>query len=521
MASESESDIELIDVWVQKVFDSSKNIASKDELKEQAVMAFRNFRLADKDSNGTISFDELLLLCNRMGLPLEGDEEEELLKLDADGSGVLELEEWVLWWLHRVSCLPNPLAQQEALARNAFSKFDTDNSGTIDINELNRLFFDLGATLSQLELSDALLLLDLDSSGLVEIEEFVAWWTNRMSSKRCKGLIALKLKKLAAKATEIYNSDVFRAVWENDIELVRAFISADSRIVNASDKSDYGAGWMPLHYAAYQGYICMVEVLLSNGAKVNGVNDAGFTPIFYAAQQESIEICRLLIASGADPFTSGKYFQTNSSPAGNTQETLSACAVDVSVFNKEIVSLFKTHPKYQPPKQLLARDIAVSLSTKGVLTVDLPPQRTFRIVPVREWAIQLTGSCVDQDALEAKGAESNFEMTIPAKIPSDNQSITVAIQKTWMKFIFSLGSKAELSVKIAAIDAFRDVSPYSEWCHVAYIAPTRSQAEERITQINDNVDEKVIIVEHPIIADTSGECAGDVEVDEINMADLL
>ena len=67
-----------------------------------------------------------------------------LMKIDADDSGQISLEEWIGWWLKRVSCLPNPLKQQEAIAVNTFRKYDIDGSGSLDCSELDELIYSLG-----------------------------------------------------------------------------------------------------------------------------------------------------------------------------------------------------------------------------------------------------------------------------------------------------------------------------------------------------------------------------------------
>lgn len=67
-----------------------------------------------------------------------------LMKIDADDSGQISMEEWITWWLRRVSCLPNPLKQQEAIAKNTFRKFDVDQSGSLDVYELRELISNLG-----------------------------------------------------------------------------------------------------------------------------------------------------------------------------------------------------------------------------------------------------------------------------------------------------------------------------------------------------------------------------------------
>ena len=67
-----------------------------------------------------------------------------LMKIDADDSGQISQEEWIGWWLKRVSSLPNPLKQQEAIAVNTFRKYDFDGSGSLDCSELNELIYSLG-----------------------------------------------------------------------------------------------------------------------------------------------------------------------------------------------------------------------------------------------------------------------------------------------------------------------------------------------------------------------------------------
>ena len=82
------------------------------------------------------------------------------IQLDADGSGALEVEEWVDWWVKRCRGNPSPEKQQEVVARNAFKAADTDNSDAIDITELGNLCEDLGLPLSASELEEAMKLLD-------------------------------------------------------------------------------------------------------------------------------------------------------------------------------------------------------------------------------------------------------------------------------------------------------------------------------------------------------------------------
>jgi len=97
--------------WISKYLKSPKNLATEVELREQARIAINYFKEADTDGGGSLSFQELKRLCDQMGLPMENDEEEMLMKMDTDDSGALDIDEWGFWWLGRVSSLPNPAKQ--------------------------------------------------------------------------------------------------------------------------------------------------------------------------------------------------------------------------------------------------------------------------------------------------------------------------------------------------------------------------------------------------------------------------
>ena len=252
MITDAEHD--QIHSWVEETLTHPKNLCTETELIEQANAAFLAFRKADADSSNALSIPELLRLCEEMGLPAEKDEEEMLMKIDSDGSGEIDISEWMTFWMKRVSSCPNPAKQQEAIARNTFKKFDKDGGGSLDVDELRGLIDSLGAKFTDKEMKEAMKELDGDGSGSIDEAEFISWWVNRTLNARAGGgLIALKLKKLARKAAQLFFTDIFTAVWKNDLSLVKTFLEADSRMANATDTSEYGDGWMPLHYACYQG----------------------------------------------------------------------------------------------------------------------------------------------------------------------------------------------------------------------------------------------------------------------------
>jgi ankyrin repeat protein len=60
-------------------------------------------------------------------------------------------------------------------------------------------------------------------------------------------------------------------------------------------------GFTPLHAAAYGGDAAMAELLIAKGADINDAqNKAGVTPLFPAIEEDHKEVAELLITQGAD-----------------------------------------------------------------------------------------------------------------------------------------------------------------------------------------------------------------------------
>lgn len=62
----------------------------------------------------------------------------------------------------------------------AFAKFDKDSSGAIDKEELAALSEELGTKLTEEQLDAALLDLDLNGDGVVDLDEFCRWYFTGM-----------------------------------------------------------------------------------------------------------------------------------------------------------------------------------------------------------------------------------------------------------------------------------------------------------------------------------------------------
>lgn len=60
-------------------------------------------------------------------------------------------------------------------------------------------------------------------------------------------------------------------------------------------------GWAPLHYAASNGHLAVMALLLENSAYIDAESPNGTTPLMMAAMYGTAEAVKLLIDEGADP----------------------------------------------------------------------------------------------------------------------------------------------------------------------------------------------------------------------------
>lgn len=71
--------------------------------------------------------------------------------------------------------------------RSAFAMFDTDGSGTIDEDELLALARQLGASVSNADVSKVMREIDTDNSGEIDVQEFTAWWAKDAKMRVASG----------------------------------------------------------------------------------------------------------------------------------------------------------------------------------------------------------------------------------------------------------------------------------------------------------------------------------------------
>lgn len=60
-------------------------------------------------------------------------------------------------------------------------------------------------------------------------------------------------------------------------------------------------GWAPLHYAASNGHLPVIDLLLEHHAYIDAASPNGTTPLMMAARYGSFDATRLLLEAGADP----------------------------------------------------------------------------------------------------------------------------------------------------------------------------------------------------------------------------
>lgn len=125
-------------------------------LGERKARARKTFDIADADDSGLLSMDELPTIVRGMGLHLSDEELHRYVKklfkeLDSDGSGTLDFDEF---WYFYSRVLENEKTRrkhvkkvearalshrEKAEAKQVFTLYDRDKSGTIDVNELHHI----------------------------------------------------------------------------------------------------------------------------------------------------------------------------------------------------------------------------------------------------------------------------------------------------------------------------------------------------------------------------------------------
>jgi len=88
-------------------------------------------------------------------------------------------------------------------------------------------------------------------------------------------------------------SPLMMASLKGHLELARKLIGRDADVNKT--------GWTPLHYAATNGHVAIIEFLLEQHAYIDAESPNGTTPLMMAAHYGSPAAVKVLLAAGADP----------------------------------------------------------------------------------------------------------------------------------------------------------------------------------------------------------------------------
>jgi len=88
-------------------------------------------------------------------------------------------------------------------------------------------------------------------------------------------------------------SPLMMAALKGQTELARKLIERNADVNKT--------GWTPLHYAATNGHLAIIELLLENHAYIDAESPNGTTPLMMAAHYGTPAAVKLLLEAGADP----------------------------------------------------------------------------------------------------------------------------------------------------------------------------------------------------------------------------
>lgn len=128
-----------------------------------------NFALFDKDSIGTISLEEMIIIFRAMGqTPTEADVESMKKEADLEGSGKTDLANCVAAY---TKYRKNPITEKEIL--NAFEELDEKKKGLISGKRLKHLISTCGENLTEEEINKMMKYANPDGEGNVNYKDFV------------------------------------------------------------------------------------------------------------------------------------------------------------------------------------------------------------------------------------------------------------------------------------------------------------------------------------------------------------
>ncbi|KAH9256506.1 hypothetical protein BASA81_005421 [Batrachochytrium salamandrivorans] len=137
-----------------------------EEQLHQYMAAFSHF---DKDNNGSITIHELRLVVDELGHKLTDTElGAMMMEMDSNNNGSIDFSEFLAMMAKRML-----LSDVEQEMLESFQVLDADGDGVLSLEELHSLLTTLGDKLSAQECAEILRLADTNGDGRIDYKEFV------------------------------------------------------------------------------------------------------------------------------------------------------------------------------------------------------------------------------------------------------------------------------------------------------------------------------------------------------------
>jgi calmodulin len=137
---------------------------------DQIEIFTQAFAAMDSDGSGLITSAEFRDVCLSVGMqPTDSELQEMIKELDTDGSGDIDLEEFLKAMQDK---LQDP--EGEEIISEAFRMFDADGSGALSHAEMKTVLVNLGEKMEDEEVMELINAADVDGDGEVNLKEFLA-----------------------------------------------------------------------------------------------------------------------------------------------------------------------------------------------------------------------------------------------------------------------------------------------------------------------------------------------------------
>merc|ERR1712037_177418 len=134
----------------------------------QSQLFLEVFTFFDQDNNGYIELDELFNVFGNLGVEVMREElKEKIDEIDIERNGKVSFSEFVALMRETITDIHDEKRLQEA-----FTIFDSDGNGEIDIAELGTMMRRLGQELETDQIKEMIKAADLDRDGKISWDEF-------------------------------------------------------------------------------------------------------------------------------------------------------------------------------------------------------------------------------------------------------------------------------------------------------------------------------------------------------------